>query len=126
VFSGFSEDKNETYTVILTGYDSCQKCCSWHYNEKGQPVFNLRPNVVKTIGQTASGKMAKEGRTIAMPKEFPFGTRFRWKGKTYVCEDRGGAIKKNGNVIKIDVYFDSHKKALEFGVKRLKSVKVKR
>ena len=34
-------------------------------------------------------------------------------GHTYTVEDRGGAIKGN----KIDVYFSSHSKALQWGVR---------
>jgi 3D (Asp-Asp-Asp) domain-containing protein len=108
---------NNNYRIKLTHYCSCQKCCSWHYNDKGQPVFNLRPNVVKIIGQTASGVIAKQGVTLAMPKQFPFGTELYVKGTLLgICQDRGGAIKVKDNLICIDVYMDSHKEALKKGV----------
>ena len=104
-----SGKEDTTLDLILTAYCPCVKCC-------GDFPGKIR-------GQTASGKMAKQGRTIAMPREFPFGTKFKWNGNVYICEDRGGVIKKKGKVVKIDIYFDSHKKALEFGVKRLQSVR---
>ena len=42
---------------------------------------------------------------------FPFGTKIVIDGHTYTVQDRGGAI--NGN--RIDIYFDSHQAALNFG-----------
>lgn len=77
-----------------TGYCNCSKCCG------------------KTTGTTASGTKATAGRTVAMSSKYSFGTKVKIKGMgTYVVEDRGGAIKGN----KIDIYFDSHQEALNFG-----------
>lgn len=77
-----------------TGYCNCSKCCG------------------KTTGRTASGTKATAGRTVAMSSKYSFGTKVEIKGMgTYVVEDRGGAIKGN----KIDIYFDSHQEALNFG-----------
>lgn len=114
-------NESEIWTAELTGYCPCQKCCSWHYNENGDPVFDLRPNVRKKIGQTASMEMAQANWTLAMPKAFDYGTHV-WAGDRLlgVCEDRGGAIKMKGNIVCIDVYFDTHKEALEFGRKKVK------
>ena len=79
----------------LTAYCACKKCCG------------------KTDGITASGVKAKEGVTIAADtRVLPFGTKVCIGGHEYTVQDRGGAIKGN----KIDIYFDSHQKALEFGV----------
>lgn len=79
-----------------TGYCNCSKCCG------------------KTTGTTASGTKATAGRTVAMSSKYSFGTKIEIKGMgTYVVEDRGGAIKGN----KIDIYFDSHQEALNFGRK---------
>lgn len=79
-----------------TGYCPCSSCCN------------------KTTGITASGTRATAGRTVAMSSSYPFGTKVEIKGMgTYVVEDRGGAIKGN----KIDIYFDSHQEALNFGRK---------
>lgn len=84
-----------TETFKLTAYCPCMQCCG------------------KTDGITASGTKATEGRTIAVdPNVIPFGTEVIINGHTYIAEDKGGAIKDN----RIDVYFDSHQDALEFGV----------
>lgn len=77
-----------------TGYCNCSKCCG------------------KTTGITASGTKATAGKTVAMSSKYSFGTKVEIKGMgTYVVEDRGGAIKGN----KIDIYFNSHQEALNFG-----------
>jgi len=70
----------------------------------------------KSDGITASGKMVKENRTIACPREFKFGTKIRIQGKgTYICEDRGGAIKIN----KLDIYMKTKSEAFKFGRRNL-------
>lgn len=62
---------------------------------------------------TATGTTPKAGRTIAVdPKVIPYGTNVIIDGHVYVAEDCGGAIKGN----RIDVYFESHEEALQFGV----------
>lgn len=80
----------------LTAYCNCSRCCGkW------------------AGGATASGVMPKAGRTIAVdPRVIPLGTKVVINGHTYVAEDTGSAIKGN----KIDVYFNSHQAALNFGV----------
>ena len=79
----------------LTAYCPCIKCCG------------------KTDGITKSGVKAVEGVTIAAdPNILPLGTKVLINGHEYTVQDTGGAIKGN----KIDVYFDSHQAALEFGV----------
>lgn len=86
----------------ITAYCSCAKCCG------------------KTDGITASGTKVKAGRTIAAPSTFPFGTKIMINGHIYTVEDRGGAIKGN----RIDIYFDTHEEALQFGVKNIEIFKV--
>lgn len=62
---------------------------------------------------TATGTTPKVGRTIAVdPKVIPYGTNVIIDGHVYVAEDCGGAIKGN----RIDIYFESHEEALQFGV----------
>ena len=79
----------------LTAYCACSKCCG------------------KSDGITASGVKAVEGVTIAADtRVLPFGTKVIINGHEYIVQDKGGSIKGN----RIDVYFDSHQKALEFGV----------
>lgn len=70
----------------------------------------------KSDGITASGKMVKENHTIACPREFKFGTKIKINGYgTYVCEDRGGAIKINH----LDVYMKTKTQAFAFGRRNL-------
>lgn len=84
----------------LTAYCACFKCCEKHPGDVG-------------YGITKSGVKAVEGVTIAAdPKVLPLGTKVLIDGHEYTVQDTGCAIKGN----KIDVYFDSHQDALEFGV----------
>ena len=84
----------------LTAYCPCVKCCG------------------KSDGITATGTLAEEGRTIAVdPRVIPYGsivTLYYEDGTvhTYTAEDCGGSIKEN----RIDVFFDDHQAAREFGV----------
>lgn len=86
----------------LTAYCSCKKCCGvW---------ANNRPN---GIVYGAIGEELKEGYSIAVdPTVIPYGTEVVIDGNVYKAQDCGGAIKGN----RIDVYFDNHNDALEFGV----------
>ena len=61
-------------------------------------------------GITASGKVAVEGRTIAMD-DVPLGTIVRINGKEYTVEDRFGG----GYTNRIDIYFQNKEDALRFG-----------
>lgn len=68
---------------------------------------------------TASGKRAKENRTIAVdPKVIKLGTRIKINDVTYTAEDVGGGVKGKH----IDVFFSSHSKALKFGLKKNQKV----
>lgn len=71
---------------------------------------------------TASGKRAQEGRTIAVdPRVIPLGTWVYIEGIGFRrAEDTGGAVKGN----KIDVYYEDHQSAVNFGTKRSKAVYV--
>ncbi len=89
-----TEPPTNTMTVVATAYCPCVKCCG------------------KSDGITASGVKARENRTIAVDKRIiPLGTSVIINGKEYIAEDTGGAIRGN----KIDIYFDSHEQALEWG-----------
>jgi 3D (Asp-Asp-Asp) domain-containing protein len=92
-------DYTELGTFKLTAYCACTKCCG------------------KSDGITASGKKAKAGHTVAA-KGFPFGTELYINGETYVVEDRGV-----GSGV-IDIYFESHSEAENFGVKYAKVFEV--
>ena len=82
----------------ITAYCACERCCG------------------KADGITASGTKATEGRTVAVdPNTIPYGTELLIDGNVYVAEDCGGAIKGN----KIDIYFNDHADALNYGVKNI-------
>lgn len=92
----------------ITAYCSCKSCCG---KDPADPWYGI----------TATGTKATEGRTIAVdPKVIPYGSVVYFEGPDglvggYVAEDCGGAIKGN----EIDLYFDSHAEALEWGVREL-------
>lgn len=100
--TNFSKENSTSSSSVkvykVTAYCSCAKCCGGHAN-----------------GYTASGTRATAGRTVAAASNFSFGTKLNINGRTYVVEDRGGAI--NGN--RIDIYVNSHSEALAWGVKYL-------
>ena len=91
----------------LTAYCSCSKCCGdWANN---RPTDEHGNEIV--IGST--GAVLQAGLSIAVDKNvIPYGSVVLINGKEYIAHDCGGAIKGN----RIDVYFDDHQKALEFGV----------
>ena len=58
-----------------------------------------------------------DGTIAADTSYYPFGTRMYVPGYGWgVVEDRGGAIKGAG---RIDLYFDSHQRALSWGRKKV-------
>jgi 3D (Asp-Asp-Asp) domain-containing protein len=62
---------------------------------------------------TSTGTKPKQGRTIAVdPDVIPYGAKVYINGEEYIAEDCGEAIKGN----RIDIFFDSHQDALDFGV----------
>lgn len=67
--------------------------------------------------KTASGYRIKTGdKFVAAPKRYPFGTKMLIPGYSdspVIVKDRGGAIRGN----RLDVYFDTHQEALNWGVK---------
>ena len=85
----------ETFTA--TAYCNCRKCCGkW------------------ADGKTASGTTPEQGRTIAVDRKvIPLGTHVMIDGVEYIAEDTGVRGKH------IDIYFDSHREALDFGVKKV-------
>lgn len=78
----------------LTAYCSCEKCCG-KWSE-----FN----------KTASGTTPEQGRTVAC-NSLEFGTEIVINGEKYTVEDTGNMKEKI-----IDIYFNSHEDALNFGV----------
>ena len=64
-------------------------------------------------GITKSGTMVRPGVVAVDPEIIPLGTEIFIEGLgVFTAEDTGGAIKGN----RLDIYFESRKEALEFGV----------
>jgi len=95
VIESLSTYKVEEYE--LTAYCPCEICCG-KYSD----------------GITYSGTHATYGRTIAVdPKVIPIGSTVYIDGiGIRIAEDIGGAIDGKH----IDIYFDNHEDALDFGV----------
>lgn len=88
-------DSNKTSigTYKLTAYCPCSKCCGkW------------------AGGNTSSGTIPTQGRTVAC-NTLPAGTKVNINGHDYIVEDTGSM---KGNVV--DIFFNSHQEALNFGV----------
>lgn len=90
-----------------TAYCTCVKCCGiWSQDHPSRAGTDY-------VQKTASGTIPTAGRTVAVDTDvIPFGTVLIIDGHEYVAEDTGSAV--NGNVI--DIYFDSHESACEYGV----------
>ena len=90
------------HSDTITGYCACPKCCG--KNAKGI---------------TAAGTRPMQGRTVAASRSIPLGTRIHIEGLGWrVVEDRT-ARRYDGRV---DIYFASHKDALNWGIKQRKTV----
>lgn len=64
---------------------------------------------------TASGTKVHVG-TMACPPQYPFGTKISIQGRgTYICEDRGGAIKGSH----FDMWFESRAEAIQWGKRQV-------
>jgi len=93
----------EIERVRVTAYCPCSKCCGkW------------------ADGVTASGHKIKLGdRFVAAPRSIPFGTVIVVpgynNGQPVRVEDVGGAITEG----RLDVFFDTHQEALNWGVQWL-------
>ena len=97
----------------LTAYCSCENCCGqWALN---RPLDENGNEIV----YTASGEIARAGVTVAVdPRIIPLGTQICIGDLgLYTAQDTGNF---GGNVI--DIYFDSHDAAVEFGLR--KNIKV--
>ncbi|MHC4157938.1 MAG: 3D domain-containing protein [Planctomycetota bacterium] len=99
----FGNRKWQTVQMYITAYCPCKKCCDEYSN-----------------GKTACGHKIRPGDTfVAADKNYPFGTEMIIadynNGEPVKVLDRGGAIRGN----RLDVFFNSHKEALKWGVRYL-------
>lgn len=96
-------------TFTATAYCPCVKCCgiwSEDHPSRGEDY----------VQKTRAGTIPEEGRTIAADWDvLPEGSEVILDGHTYIVEDRGGAVKGNS----IDIFFESHEAAVEFGVQEV-------
>lgn len=92
----------------LTSYCACEKCCGYWatirpVDENGEPIV-----------YTASGAVARQGVTVAADTDIlPYGTVLLIGGEEFIVQDCGGGV--NGK--HIDIYFEDHQAAIEFGVR---------
>ena len=78
----------------VTAYCACSICCG------------------KSDGITATGTTATQGRTVAVdPSVIPYGSVVIINGHEYIAEDCGGGIGGT----QIDMFFNSHQDALNWG-----------
>jgi 3D (Asp-Asp-Asp) domain-containing protein len=109
-------------SMETTGYCKCGKCCGWKRNWKFQPVVAYGPTKgqPKAVGITATGIRADWGTIAADTRYYPFGTIMYVPGYGWGrVEDIGSAIKGDH----IDLFFTSHRQALEWG-REQKTIKV--
>lgn len=91
-------------TFTLTAYCTCKKCCG-----KNSPEVTGKPS------RTRSGTTPVQGRTVAVDKNvIPLGTHIFINGHEYVAEDTGSWVEGND----VDIFFNSHREALIFGVQK--------
>ena len=90
----------------ITAYCTCVKCCGiWSAEHPSRQGTGY-------VQKTATGTIPTEGRTVAVDKDvIPLGSIVIIDGVTYIAEHTGNAVK--GNVV--DIYFDSHEEAVQFG-----------
>ena len=99
----YKQEKEYVGEYTLTAYCSCETCCGkWALN---------RPNG-KIIG--AAGIELQEGVSVASP--LPFGTKLLINGQEYIVQDRTAEwVKEKYEEKIIDLYFENHAHAEEFG-----------
>lgn len=102
-------------TFTATAYCPCVECCGiWSAEHPSRDADYVQ--------RTSSGTIPEEGRTIAADwSVLPEGSEVIIGGHPYIVEDTGGAIKGH----RIDIYFESHEPALEFGVQEVELYRAK-
>lgn len=106
-----TESENEWVDFVATAYCPCEKCCGvWatmrELDDNGEPIV-----------YGATGIPLQQGVSVAADTTYPMGTSLEIEALgTYVVHDRGGVIRGN----RLDIYFDNHADALEFGVQNVR------
>ncbi len=97
---GSSPVSNRVITMVATGYDGCYECNKPYY---GAPSY--------------IGLPLRYGIVAVDPNVIPMGTRLYVEGYgEAIAADQGNAIKGN----RIDLFFNSHQEALNWGKKTVK------
>ncbi len=97
---GSSTSASRVITMVATGYDGCYECNKPYY---GAPSY--------------IGLPLRRGIVAVDPNVIPMGTRLYVEGYgAAIAADQGNAIKGN----RIDLFFDSHQEALNWGKKTIK------
>lgn len=104
------QEPDEIFEAKVTAYCSCPKCCGiWSKDHPSRQGTDYEQ-------YTTSGTVPTAGRTIAVdPDIIPLGSKVVLNGHEYVAEDTGSGVKGNH----IDIYFDSHEAALDWGVRTM-------
>lgn len=88
-------------TFTITAYCGCSNCCGAYAEGRGEVVTG------------AIGEPLTNNYSIAVdPNVIGFNEVVLINGKEYEAQDTGGLIKGN----RIDIYFDNHNDAVNFGV----------
>lgn len=95
-------------TFTVTAYCGCSQCCGAYAEGRGDVVTGA-------IGEplTSNYSIAVDPNVIAL------GSTVTINGQEYKAQDTGGLIKGN----RIDMYFDNHAEAVEFGVQYMEVYK---
>ena len=102
------EPESTTEPVCLGEFRTTACCGIWS---------SEHPSRVGTdyVQRTKSGTIPTAGRTVSVdPDVIPLGTAIIIDGHEYIAEDTGNAVKGNT----LDIYFDSHEAAVEYGVQK--------
>lgn len=108
--SAIVEEPTQVFQAKVTAYCSCPKCCGvWSKDHPSRQGTDYEQH-------TTSGTIPVAGRTVAVdPDIIPLGSKILINDHEYIAEDTGSGVKGNH----IDIYFDSHEEALEWGVRTL-------
>ena len=104
----------------VTAYCPCEKCCGvWAKRGVDKNGNRVTPGSVNGIGEQ---RILPGDMFVAADSSFPYGTKLNIPGYGIVSvRDRGGAIKGR----RLDVFFDTHQEALNWGVQNLEITEIK-
>jgi 3D (Asp-Asp-Asp) domain-containing protein len=113
--------------MVVTAYSDDPISTNWHRGTflfwRAYVASGPNKGKRKRVGITSSGTRARRGTIAADTRYYPYGTVMIVPGYGKgVVEDTGGAIK---GPHRLDVFFNTRKRALQWGRQRLR-VKIKR